>query len=104
MGYEYARILPSTGPEQDMLIDYVWKALDALGIKHGPSHSEVIITTDGPCLVETGARMHGAKGPKLTELATGLGTHELVVDVAVNGARVFTDLHAKSERYTVKKW
>jgi len=48
--------------------------------------------------------MHGCKGPKLTELATGTGTHELVVDVAVNNARVFNDLHAKSYRYTVKKW
>merc|ERR1712048_294199 len=59
---------------------------------------------DGPCLVETGARMHGVKGPKMTEQATGIGTHELVIDVAVNGARLFTDLHTKSTKYSIKKW
>jgi biotin carboxylase len=104
ISYEYARLLSSTGEEQDVLVEYVWKVLEALSIKHGPSHTEVIITSDGPCLVETGARMHGCKGPKLLEMATGVGTHELAVDVAVNNARVFNDLYSKSSRYTVKKW
>ena len=44
------------------------------------------------------------KGPKLIELATGLGTHELAVDIAVNGARIFNDLHAKGHRYTIKRF
>jgi len=64
----------------------------------------VIITEDGPCMVETGARMHGLKGPKMLEYATGLGTHELAVDVAVNGARLFNDLHSRSSRYLIKKF
>lgn len=59
---------------------------------------------DGPCLVETGARLHGLKGPKLTEFATGLGTHELVVDVVLNGGRIFQQLHARNYRYVVRKW
>ena len=33
--------------------------------------------------MEVGARMHGLKGPKMTELATGFGMHELAVDVFV---------------------
>jgi len=104
ISYEYARILESTGKEQDMLVDYVFKVLDALGLRQGPSHTEVIITDTGPCLVETGARMHGLKGPKLTEYATGIGTHELVVDVAVNGGRLFDSLYEKGTRYSIKKW
>mmetsp|Transcript_46432 Transcript_46432/g.110642 ORF Transcript_46432/g.110642 Transcript_46432/m.110642 type:complete len:491 (-) Transcript_46432:442-1914(-) len=104
IAYEYARLIESTGEEQSQLISYVWKCLDALDLKYGPAHSEVILTPKGPCLVETGARMHGAKGPKLIELATGLGTHELAVDVAVNGARVHQDLYSKNYRYTLKKF
>lgn len=104
ISYEYARTLESTGPEQDQLVPYVMKCLDALGIVHGPSHSEAIICDDGPCLVETGARLHGLKGPKLTEYATGIGTHELAVDVAVNGARLFKSLYEKGTRYSIKKW
>jgi len=102
--YEYARLIESTGEVQDTLIKYVFQCLDALSIKFGPAHAEVIICADGPCLVETGARLHGVKGPKMTELATGIGTHELVVDVALNGARLFKELHARDYRYVVKKW
>lgn len=72
ISYEYARMLESTGDEQDALVAYVLKVLDALELRHGPSHTEVIMCKDGPCLVETGARMHGVKGPKLTEYATGM--------------------------------
>eukprot|EP00929_Paragymnodinium_shiwhaense_P071283 TRINITY_DN3624_c0_g2_i1.p1 TRINITY_DN3624_c0_g2~~TRINITY_DN3624_c0_g2_i1.p1 ORF type:complete len:491 (+),score=89.83 TRINITY_DN3624_c0_g2_i1:75-1547(+) len=104
ISYEYARLLESTGQEQDILTEYVFKCLDALEIRYGPSHSEVILTADGPCLVETGARMHGCKGPKLLEYATGTGTHELVLDVALYGARLFNDLYKKGTKYSVKKW
>jgi len=102
--YEYAQFLDSKGEIQDQLVDYIFKCLDALDFKYGPSHSEAIMCADGPCLVETGARLHGLKGPKMTEFATGLGTHELVVDVVLNGGRIFSDLHARNHRYIVKKW
>jgi len=101
---EYARLIESRGEVQDTLLKYVFECLDALSFKFGPSHSEVIMCGDGPCLVETGARLHGLKGPKMTELATGIGTHELVVDVALNGGRLFNELHAHNYRYVVKKW
>jgi len=102
--YEYARIIESTGEVQDKLVEYVFKCLDALSFLFGPSHSEVIMCEDGPCLVETGARMHGLKGPKMTELATGIGTHELVVDVILNNGRIFKELYDRNFRYIVKKW
>ncbi len=41
----------------------MWPA-DALGVKNGPSHAEVIVTPYGPCLVEVGSRPHG--GPFLS--------------------------------------
>jgi hypothetical protein len=38
--------------EAKVLIPYTRGVLDALGMKHGPSHGEIILTKDGPCLVE----------------------------------------------------
>merc|ERR1719181_293755 len=96
-------LLPCTGEVQDELVPYVFKCLDALDLKHGASHSEVIMTKDGPCLVETGARMHGLKGPKMVELATGLGTHELLADVLL-GARLFNEMHKYNQQYVIKKY
>ena len=44
------------------LCDYTVKVLDALNIVEGAGHGEVILTRDGPCLVEIGARCHGCEG------------------------------------------
>jgi hypothetical protein len=44
-----------------ILINYTRRTLDVLGIKHGPSHSEIMMTTEGPCLVEVNCRAHGGK-------------------------------------------
>lgn len=48
--------------EAKMIIPYTRGVLDALGVHNGPSHGEVIITTDGPCLVEMNVRAHGGDG------------------------------------------
>merc|ERR1712083_798140 len=40
--------------------------LDALGFKNGPGHAEVKMESDGPCLVEVGARCHGWSGTWLS--------------------------------------
>jgi len=48
--------------EAKMLVPYTRGVLDALGMVHGPSHGEVIITEDGPCLVEMNCRAHGGDG------------------------------------------
>jgi len=51
-----------TTPEAKILISYTRRVLDAMGIKHGPSHAEVMMTADGPCLVEMNCRAHGGDG------------------------------------------
>lgn len=51
--------MESRGEIQDELFTYMKNALDAVDIKYGASHGEVIMCHDGPCLVEVGARMHG---------------------------------------------
>eukprot|EP00397_Hematodinium_sp_SG-2012_P005510 GEMP01005530.1.p1 GENE.GEMP01005530.1~~GEMP01005530.1.p1 ORF type:complete len:426 (+),score=58.32 GEMP01005530.1:271-1548(+) len=99
--YEYSEFLESRGPVQERLLHYIFTVLDALGIRFGASHSEVIIDSKGPCLIETGARMHGAMGPKGTELATGIPQYDLLVDIALHGARLFNQLYAQT-RYIIK--
>uniref|UniRef100_A0A7S4SP54 ATP-grasp domain-containing protein n=1 Tax=Alexandrium monilatum TaxID=311494 RepID=A0A7S4SP54_9DINO len=44
------------------VIHYARAVLDALGIRNGPSHGEVIMTQTGPCLVEMNCRTHGGDG------------------------------------------
>ena len=53
----------SDSAEAKIIIPYIRGVLDALGVRNGPSHGEVIITEDGtPCLVEMNCRAHGGDG------------------------------------------
>jgi len=62
--FVYHGMLPvrSDSPEAQVMIPYVRGVLDALQIKNGPSHGEVMMTSDGPCLVEMNCRSHGGDG------------------------------------------
>lgn len=48
--------------ESKILINYTRRVLDAMGIQHGPTHAEVMMTAEGPCLVEMNCRAHGGDG------------------------------------------
>jgi len=52
----------SESEEGKIIIPYIRGVLDAMGIKHGPTHGEVMMTPDGPCLVEMNCRAHGGDG------------------------------------------
>jgi hypothetical protein len=47
------------GPAERELIDYVLGCLDALGVREGAAHSEVMLTPEGPRLVEVNSRIMG---------------------------------------------
>ncbi|MDG0800122.1 ATP-grasp domain-containing protein [Pectobacterium polaris] len=61
----YRQMITESVTEHSALVNYVKKVLTSLGIVNGSSHNEVIMSSDGPVLVESGARMHGGLGPRL---------------------------------------
>jgi biotin carboxylase len=52
-------LLPFEGAAQGMIVEYIRRVLTALGVQNGPSHSELMLTSEGPVLIETAARMQG---------------------------------------------
>ncbi|MFF1481922.1 ATP-grasp domain-containing protein [Streptomyces sp. NPDC058301] len=54
---------PELDERERTLTDYVLRCLDALGIKEGAAHTEVMLTAAGPRLVEVNSRV---MGPSLT--------------------------------------
>jgi hypothetical protein len=58
--YDTADFLPPDDPDVAVLAEYTMRAADALGIRNGSTHAEVILTADGPRLVELGARYAGS--------------------------------------------
>ena len=56
------RLLHADDEHCPALVTYMKKVLDALGIRHGPTHGEVKWFKGEPVLVEVGARCHGGDG------------------------------------------
>lgn len=77
----------SESEEAKILVPYVRKVLDAMGVKNGPSHGEVMMTPDGPCLVEMNCRAHGGDGnwrPLCRALTGGYSQVEASVDAILD--------------------
>lgn len=91
------RLMPADTAKSQELIRYADGVLDALGIRQGPSHMEVMYCADGPCLVEVGSRCHGGEGSWLpvAHECIGYTVVSVVLDVYTNGP-VFDTLPATS--------
>ncbi len=69
--YDTMGLLTSlTGIEMN-LVSYTLQCLDALGIQQGPAHCEVMLTVNGPVLIEIGARIHGGNGTLISGVCVG---------------------------------
>lgn len=69
--YDYTELIHSSHQHHGQLADYVSQILTAVGLRWGPSHTEVIMTEQGPRLVEVAARLMGSIDASVTTLATG---------------------------------
>eukprot|EP00977_Amphora_coffeiformis_P010196 scaffold2363_cov159-Amphora_coffeaeformis.AAC.58 len=88
--FVYYGMLPvdSESPEAKILIPYVRSVLDAMGVRHGATHGEVIITETGPCLVEINCRSHGGDAswhPLVRALNDGPTQIEATADAHMDG-------------------
>eukprot|EP00600_Ochromonadales_sp_CCMP1393_P003118 CAMPEP_0174978690 /NCGR_PEP_ID=MMETSP0004_2-20121128/14353_1 /TAXON_ID=420556 /ORGANISM="Ochromonas sp., Strain CCMP1393" /LENGTH=988 /DNA_ID=CAMNT_0016230109 /DNA_START=105 /DNA_END=3071 /DNA_ORIENTATION=+ len=103
------RLVPPDQPKCKVMVAYADQVLDALDIRHGPSHMEIMLdsrpkqpqqplqnnSNEGdeeveylPCLVEVGARCQGGEGTWLSmcKEAVGYTQVEMALDVYLPGA------------------
>ncbi|TEB14259.1 Alanine-anticapsin ligase BacD [Pelotomaculum sp. FP] len=84
---ELRHSIPSLlGKETLMEIEKVARmAVKSIGIKNGPSHTEIIVTEEGPKIVEIGARLGGDNiTTYLVPLSTGISMVDLNIKYALN--------------------
>ncbi|MEO7261048.1 MAG: ATP-grasp domain-containing protein, partial [Jatrophihabitantaceae bacterium] len=91
--YDYELLLPAGDSRVPELIDYVDSALRALGIEYGPTHAEVVLTADGPALVEVGARTAGNLSPTFHDRCLGANQAALTA-LAYGHPQEFLDRYA----------
>ena len=83
--YDVADFLAPDHPDVPLLAEYTKQAADAVGIRNGSTHAEVIITPDGPRLVELAARYSGSCMMLSGSLATGDNQIERTVRHVLDG-------------------
>lgn len=67
----------------DKIKNLAIRAVKAIGIKNGPAHVEIILTKDGPKMVELGARMGGdCITTHLVPLSTGIDMVRSTIEIA----------------------
>ena len=68
----------------DKIVEVTKAANKAIGIKSGPSHTEIIVTSEGPKIVELGARLGGDNiTSHLVPLSTGVDMVECCIKIAL---------------------
>ncbi|WP_309120848.1 ATP-grasp domain-containing protein [Paenibacillus sp.] len=83
---EMGHSIPSQLPDKviNEIKNLAISAIKAIGINVGPSHTEIIITEDGPKIVELGARLGGDNiTTHLVPLATGIDMVECTIRLAL---------------------
>jgi biotin carboxylase len=75
--YDYEHPMPAEDPRARRIAAYVTAVLDALEIRDGPAHTEVMLTARGPVLIECGARLAGSILPDVVRRCFGTDHVEL---------------------------
>lgn len=100
------KLMDCKSPMFQRMVRYSSQVLDALEIRQGPSHMEVMWSGDehsgSPCLVEVGSRCHGGEGTwiHVAQECIGFTQVSVTTDVYTNGP-LFATL--KENEYTLKK-
>ena len=78
-----------------------FRLLDAIGFDHGATHIELMLTADGPQLIEINPRLVGARIPRLVSAALGRSVHADLIDLHLTG---HLPALASAPMYAVTRW
>ncbi|MFK0050136.1 acetyl-CoA carboxylase biotin carboxylase subunit family protein [Streptomyces sp. NPDC090741] len=95
---ELGHVLPAPldAAAQEAIGGHVMCVLDALGVEFGPTHTEIVLTADGPRIIETHLRVGGDEIFNLAKDATGVDMIEFQARQAA-GLKVLPDIRAVLE-------
>ncbi|WP_431981508.1 ATP-grasp domain-containing protein [Streptomyces qinglanensis] len=70
---------PLDAGQETAVREYVARLLDAVGVRAGATHTEVVLGPDGPRVIETHVRMGGDEVPALAQDVTGVDLAECLI-------------------------
>ncbi len=95
--YHFSRLLPSnlSKSDQDEIRRVAKIGMSALNLRSTPAHIEIILTSDGPKIVEIGARMGGYR-PKMHNFANGIDMFKAMINTSLGKP---VDISASANNY-----
>ncbi|KAG5189900.1 ATP-grasp domain-containing protein [Tribonema minus] len=78
--YHATELRAASGREEGAVVAYAMQALDALGVRIGTAHIEVMLTRDGPRLIEYNGRWHLTDFRELCNDCVGYNAIDATVD------------------------
>jgi biotin carboxylase len=81
-GVALAHVWPAEQAGDDA-VDAARRAVDALGIRNGPTYTQVRLAPDGPKVIELAARLGGGHDAELCEAALGIDVNDLALSAAL---------------------
>ena len=81
-GVALAHVWPSEA-DTDAVVDVTRRAANALGIRNGPTYTQLRIGPDGPKVMELAARLGGGHDAELCEAALGIDLNDLALSAAL---------------------
>jgi hypothetical protein len=91
--YDAMRLLPYDGPRQRALRQYAFDVLDALEIRFGPAHCELMWVDDEPCFIEVGARLSAGVNATISRTCGGICQLDETVDAILAPDRFLASLN-----------
>lgn len=92
----------SLSPAQETLaplVHYVIEVLDAVGLKIGPAHTEVMVDEKGPVLIEVNARLAGGHQPSdWQDMVLGIHESDIALRAYLGESILESSLGIKSEK------
>ena len=83
--FDHVEFVPYDKETLGDLFNYTKRALDALGIRWSAAHNEIMLTKNGPRLIESGSRMCGGPVVGFSREATGSSQADKLVEIYVDG-------------------
>jgi biotin carboxylase len=80
---ELSHVLPYTGPETDLVVDTALRAATALGVNDAMMHVELMVTDQGPVVIEANVRSSGDRMQDMMYLTSGCNTYDVTLDLAL---------------------
>jgi biotin carboxylase len=94
-GVALAHVWPSVVSDTSNVSATVSRALQALGIRNGPSYTQLRVDAQGPKVIEVAARLGGGHDAELVQAVTGVDLNGLTIDAAVGAEPVVSGHRAE---------